>query len=343
MSAPTIGILLYTTDAQPRDAAAEDKYRLLVEKIGERNWTAKTLTYQDRCRDTVRAEARTCDAVLVWINPFESGLERSSLDAFLRELAGDGVLVSAHPETILRIGTKDVLLTTQTLSWSVDATAYQTLAEFRARFPSFVRREGARVLKQYRGHSGHGVWKVTALASGAFELRSAARGEPPQELNEDELIAFFDAEIFARGSHLVDQRWVPTMARGMVRAYLCGTKVAGFGYQEIVALYPAAPDEDFTRRQPSRRYYYTEQCFLFQRLRERLENEWVPALQRLMALRPDDFPLLWDADFFFGDPPDSEFLLCEINLSCVSPFPESAITPLLTELQRRLRSAGRHV
>ena len=69
----------------------------------------------------------------------------------------------------------------------------------------------------------------------------------------------------------------------MVRAYFCGTKVVGFGCQEIVALYPAEPDADITRLQPSRRYYYTENCFLFQPLRRRLENEWIPAL----ALRAD--------------------------------------------------------
>ena len=67
-----------------------------------------------------------------------------------------------------------------------------------------------------------------------------------------------------------------------------------------------------------------------------MESEWIPALQTLMAMGAEDFPLLWDADFFFGDLPDAEFLLCEINASCVSPFPESAITPLIIELDRRL-------
>ena len=55
-----------------------------------------------------------------------------------------------------------------------------------------------------------------------------------------------------------------------------------------------------------------------------------------MAMRVDDLPLLWDVDFFLGDPPRSEYLLCEINASCVSPFPESAITPLIAELEQRL-------
>jgi hypothetical protein len=35
----------------------------------------------------------------------------------------------------------------------------------------------------------------------------------------------------------------------------------------------------------------------------------------------------------------SHFVLCEINVSCVSPFPESAITALIRELKRRLALA----
>lgn len=350
MSALTVGILLYGLDGTARDASKEDKYRLLAEKMAERHWQVKTLTYHDSRRDALHEEARGCDAVLTWINPFEPQLDRAALDAFLRELDEAGVVVSAHPDTILRIGTKDVLVATQALSWSVDACAYPAVGDFGARFPAKVRREHARVLKQYRGHSGLGVWKVTALSTDVFEVKSASRDEPPRELNEEALIAFFEAEVFARGSHLVDQRWVGTMDRGMVRAYLCGTRVVGFGYQEIVALCPSEPGDDFTRRQPSRRYYYTENCFLFQRLRQRLESEWVLALQKLMGMQDEDFPLLWDADFFLGDPAGSEFILCEINASCVSPFPESAISPMISELDRRIsarlsetRSGIRHV
>jgi hypothetical protein len=332
----TVGIFLYGLDQQARDAASEDKYRLLVEKMRERGWDVRTLTYHGTRREAVRREAEECDAVLTWINPAEPQLDRAALDAFLRELASDGIFVSAHPDVILKIGTKDVLAATQAVSWSVDAISHPSLVEFRHHFPATVGRSGSRVLKQYRGHSGQGVWKVSARSPAMFEVRPAAGGEPPRELDLDGLCAFFDERVFARGSHLVDQAWVSTMDRGMVRAYLCGARVAGFGFQEIVALHPSEPAADFTRRQPSRRHYYTEDCFLFRGLRERLEKEWIPALQTATSVSAESLPLLWDADFFFSDAPGSEFLLCEINASCVSPFPESAITPIVNELERRL-------
>lgn len=171
MKAPTIGILLYGTDAQPRNALTEEKYRLLAEKMAERQWQVKALTYHDSRRDALRRDAGMCDAVVVWINPSEPELDRAALDVFLRELAAAGVLVSAHPDSILRFGTKDVLVTTQAMGWSVDTVAYRSLGEFRERFPSAVRREGARVLKRYRGHSGQGVWKVCGCIS-AHDCRS---------------------------------------------------------------------------------------------------------------------------------------------------------------------------
>ena len=33
----------------------------------------------------------------------------------------------------------------------------------------------------------------------------------------------------ASGGHMVDQAWQPRLAEGMVRAYLVGDRVAGFG------------------------------------------------------------------------------------------------------------------
>ena len=51
--------------------------------------------------------------MLVWVNPIEQGLDRSKLDPLLREVADAGVWVSAHPDVILRMGTKEVLFDTR--------------------------------------------------------------------------------------------------------------------------------------------------------------------------------------------------------------------------------------
>ena len=60
------------------------------------------------------------DGVLVWVNPIHDGRNRANLDALLREMAASGVWVSAHPDVILKMGTKEVLHRTRTMSWGCD-------------------------------------------------------------------------------------------------------------------------------------------------------------------------------------------------------------------------------
>jgi hypothetical protein len=43
-------------------------------------------------------------------------------------------------------------------------------------------------------------------------------------------------------------------------------------------------------------------------------------------------PILWDCDFLFGAPDatgSDTYVLCEINVSSVAPYPESATLPAL--------------
>jgi len=120
----------------------------------------------------------------------------------------------------------------------------------------------------------------------------------------------------------------------MVRCYLTGTKVSGFGYQEINALYP--------KKTPSQRYYFSEDCGLFSDLRKVMENDWVSRLQQITGVKNDMLPVIWDADFFINnvntENTGKKYSLCEINTSSVSPFPDSAIPFVVDEVGKRLVS-----
>jgi hypothetical protein len=111
----------------------------------------------------------------------------------------------------------------------------------------------------------------------------------------------------------------------MVRCYLVHDRIAGFGVQAVNALYPAragAPPE--TAPATGRRLYHPPTLPEWPALRRKLEQEWVPALQELFGLAKTDLPLLWDCDFMLG-PKDAagndSYVLCEIKVSSVSPFP----------------------
>ena len=81
-----------------------------------------------------------------------------------------------------------------------------------------------------------------------------------------------------------------------------------------------------------------------QGLKQRLESEWVAQLERKLGIRREDLPLLWDCDFLLGErasEDDERYVLCEINVSSVAPFPDSAIEPLVTAAASRIGRARR--
>ena len=131
---------------------------------------------------------------------------------------------------------------------------------------------------------------------------------------------------------MLDQAWQPRLPEGMIRCYLVHGHVAGFGHQAINALCPppaGAPPE--AAPLPSPRLYHPPTLPEFQLLRRQLEEEWVPAMQRLLGINADSLPVLWDCDFLLGPKNTSgtdSYVLCEINASSVSPFPASAVAPV---------------
>src|SRR3546814_18178111 len=77
--------------------------------------TARPVLYGDEAVREIRDELLSCDAVLVWANPLDISGDRSQPDPMLREVAGCGVDVSAHPDVIATIGVKEVLYPTRSM------------------------------------------------------------------------------------------------------------------------------------------------------------------------------------------------------------------------------------
>ena len=93
--------------------ASNERLRPVVDALVALGVTAIPVIYRDEIADEVRAELLTVDGVLVWIDPIGRGEDRTHFDPILLDVSSAGVWVSAHPETIALIGTKDVLYTHQ--------------------------------------------------------------------------------------------------------------------------------------------------------------------------------------------------------------------------------------
>lgn len=344
--------IVYPGDQATRQQATTDNNRFaaLFQACRAAGINAEPAVYHDDFCDEVRQQLLQVDGVLVWVNPIEGGRDRSVLDAMLREVAAAGVFVSAHPDIILKLGTKEVLYQTRQLGWGCDTHLYQTLDELRQWLPPRLARGNVRVLKQYRGHSGIGVWKIslatTQTTAPADELqlppattvkvRHAQRGSVEEVIT---LAEFFTRcePYFANAGRMIDQAYQPRLDEGMFRCYLVHDQVAGFGHQAINALYPAPANALASEApQPGPRLYYPPTMPEAQPLKRKMEAEWLPALQQQLGIARAQLPVLWDADFLLG-PKDTTgkdtYVLCEINVSSVAPFPDSAISFIVDALR----------
>ena len=339
MKPPSIAILIYGEPGSKRKALTEEKYCRLANQLLEEGVVVDSVLYHDSRAEKLALELAQYSAILVWVNPIEQETDRTVLDQLLRQLSDKGVVVSAHPETILKIGTKEILYDTRGEEFGGDVKCYRSFEDFRDQF-FHSNQEEFRILKQYRGNGGNGVFKIDLSQKdrNRIGVTSASRGDQQLVLTINEFLDQFN-KYFHQGNLLIDQAWNSNIVNGMVRCYLCGDKVAGFGYQEVNALYPVI---NSVFRKPSPRYYFSENCGLFADLRQAMEGKWVARLQEVARLHNELLPVIWDADFFINkinaEQTGQRYSLCEINVSCVSPFPESSIPYIVAEIRKRIAS-----
>jgi len=255
------------------------------------------------------------------------------------------------------MGTKEVLYRTRDLGWGADTHLYKDAKAFHEQFPLRLASASPRVLKQNRGNSGIGVWKVE-LVTGVSAPPSAdaivcvqhARTDSPAE--EVRLGAFMNqcAEYFSNGGRIIDQAFQPRVAEGMVRCYLSENRVVGFSQHLPRGLLPPPRVENGATTAwrgveglTFEKIMYDPSAPAFQRLRTKMESEWTPAMQRLLGIETASLPAIWDADFLYGPKtPSGEdtFVLCEINVSCVFPFPPDAAAEIARSVRTHVVRVG---
>src|SRR5215813_9773072 len=187
-----VAILWRGDDAERRSAALESsRFKAVFAALAEIGVDAEPVVYEDDVIDAVRAHLAALDGALVWVNPIHEGRNRANLDALLREVAARGVWVSAHPDVVLKMGTKEVLHHTRTMSWGCDTALYRTAEAMRAELPARLA-AGPRVIKRNRGNGGQGVWKVEALANPGRQPIVRVLDATKDASEELELDEFFD-------------------------------------------------------------------------------------------------------------------------------------------------------
>lgn len=334
---PRVAILWHGDREARKNATAENnRFHQIFEAFARYDILAEPAVYHDAFVDEVRRQLCDVDGVLVWVNPIQDETNRTILDDLLREIAACGVFVSTHPDVISKMGTKEVLFHTREMDRGGDIYLYKNSEDLRQHFPARLANGSSRVLKQHRGNNGIGVWRVEIVDRSAapgsdpvVRVLHAFRNSTEQQMLLSEFMSQCDA-YFAESGRMIDQPFSSPVPDGMIRCYLSRNEVVGFGHQYVTAL--LRPESGSEPLQPQPRLYYPESQPEFQAIKRKMEAEWLPQLQQILALETESLPILWDADFLSGPKTaagEETYVLCEINVSSVYPFPDSAVPKLV--------------
>ena len=321
--------IVWRGDREMRRAATphNNRYHRVFEELSATGIQAEPAVYDEAFADQVRDQLLGVDGVLVWVNPLDAGKTRAGLDALLRDVAARGPWVSAHPDVILKMGTKEVLHRTKHLGWGTDTYIYRSAEAFRAEFPARLAAAGPRVLKQNRGNGGQGVWKVEAIDAATVRVLEAQSKGMPDEVALAAFMSRCEAYFTGDGC-IVDQPFQPRLPDGMIRCYMGADKVVGFGHQLIKALIPPPPEgPDSAAAKPGPRIMHGAAAEPFRALRAKMETEWTPQMMAVLGIDAASLPIIWDADFLYGPRTASgedSYVLCEINVSSCFAIPEQA-------------------
>ncbi|MCK1624196.1 Cj0069 family protein [Bradyrhizobium sp. 160] len=330
----SVAILSRGDAAARRDATPQNsRFVPVFEALAAVGIEAQPAIYDESFAEEVREQLLAVDGVLVWVNPIQDGRNRAGLDALLRDVASRGVWVSAHPDVILKMGTKEVLYRTRTMGWGSDTALYETAEAMRAELPARLA-TGSRVIKRSRGNGGQGVWKVEKLPISPMIRVLDATNDASEEVTMDDFLRRC-AEYFENAS-VVDQPFQPRLSEGVVRCYMAGDRCAGFGHHKVKALV----DSPAARSEAGPRLYSSNADPRFQRLRRLMEDEWTPQLTSLLEIARGDLPIIWDADFMLGPVQtdgSNSYVLGEINVSSVHPYPDEAPAEIAKRVADRLQ------
>ncbi len=233
-----------------------------------------------------------------------------------------GLVGMSHPDAMIGYGAKDALTKLASTDLVPDDTyAYYDIATFKSTFPKSLAK-GERVLKQNRGSTGEGIWRVrleSASDYGKLEslpldttiICTEAKDNHTETRKLGEFMDFCEQYIIGDNGMLVDMTFLPRIKEGEIRilmlyktpVYVVHKKPAEGGDAFSATLFSGA------------KYRYDE------------PKDWQSLIDWFLVQLPEirtklgnyDLPLIWTADFILDTDANGKdkYVLGEINCSCV--------------------------
>ena len=301
----------------------------IVDSIKNLGWKAETVFYHpDKADELFTYVKDNFDAYISRVNPGNiPGGEKGYFD-LLTKLADNGVIGMSTPAEMMAYGAKDALVKLADTPLVPDDTyAYYEVEEFHKTFPTSLS-YGERVLKQNRGSTGEGIWRVhladeeaaknltpgTALPLDTKLKCTEAVDNHTEERELGEFMDFCDQYIIGDNGMLVDMRFMPRIVEGEIRILLVGKNPVF-----VVHKKPAAGGDNFSATLFSGAKYTYDTPDKWPELIEMFEKARPLIAENLGKENGYHVPLIWTADFMLDTAEDGSdtYVLGEINCSCV--------------------------
>ncbi len=300
----------------------------IVNAIKEKGYGAEVIYYRDEWFDDVfNYVLENADAVVSRINPGNLPNGEARLFELLRQLHDSNVIVFTHPNTMMRFGAKDALAKLADTELVPDDTyAYYTYEEFKKNFPKSIS-YGTRVLKQNRGSTGQGIWRVEIIDNKVnYEpgdtlpldtvIKCTEAVDNHVEYNTlGKFIKFCKRYIEGDNGMLVDMRFMPRIVEGEIRILMVADKPIF-----VVHKKPVQQKDAFSATIASGAKYTYYKPEEYQELVDKFVNSIPMISDKLGKIK--NTPIIWTADFMLDYDKDGNdtFVLGEMNCSCVGFF-----------------------
>lgn len=310
------------TDKGPYGVRIDSKS--IVDSLAKRGWTSEIIFYQDEDRGAIYKY--TVDHAGAYISRVNPGNLPDETNYFqmLRELVKADVHGLPHPDAMINFGAKnavDKLKGTELVPDDIDC--YYEFEQFKKTFPKNLYK-GTRVIKQNRGSTGEGIWRVEpneeyVAKNGAIPLKTKVKCTEAKDNHVEyktlgEFIDFCVQYLDGPSGMMLDMPFLPRIVEGEIRVLMLRRKPINVVHKKPDVT--SNPDAFSATLFSGAKYTYES------------PDKWPDLIQALTKninqlvdkLGGYDIPLIWTADFILDTDPETgkdKYVLGEINASCV--------------------------
>lgn len=293
----------------------------IIDSLKNRGWSAEIIFYRDEDRGEIyRYTHEKADAYISRVNPGNL-TDETGYFQMLKELVSNGIEGLPHPDAMVAYGAKNSVEKLKgTAVVPEDVYTYYDFDTLKENFPKSLV-SGVRVLKQNRGSTGEGIWRVEVLHREKYNSSipldaklklTEAKDNHTEEKTLQDFLEFCIQYLEGNNGMLLDMPFLERIKEGEIRVLMLRNKVVN-----IVHKKPAKTKDAFSATLFSGAKYRYDKPEKWPELVALIEK-MVPTIQR--KLGNYDLPLIWTADFILDTDKKTKmdkYVLGEINASCV--------------------------